>query len=250
MAGDGVTNAVSLVLAPHFSAMSVARYQQKVADGLDLYRARIHFEHVPSYHDAPGLVEAFAARVDDGVSRWPEGERAGVHVVFSAHSLPQRVFASGDPYGDQCLETARLVAARAGLPDERWSWAYQSAGRTPEPWAGPGTPEPWAGPDLGEGFGGYAEATRRVASTKLTSCHRRSTGLARSGRSVQPTSTGWATSTTPRTGQRSSSAWVGQLDSIGRSVRVSTTAIHRPGRERRARRDRPRRSLRRRVRGR
>jgi ferrochelatase len=64
-----------------------------------------------------------------------------VHVVFSAHSLPERVLASGDPYGEQCLETARLVAARAGLADERWSWAYQSAGRTPDP---------WAGPDLGE----------------------------------------------------------------------------------------------------
>jgi len=137
MAEDGVMRAVSLVLAPHFSSMSVARYQQKIADGLELYRGRIHFEHVPSYHDVPGLVEAFASRVEDGVSRWPQSERGGVHVVFSAHSLPQRLLETGDPYGEQCLETARLVAARAGLPDERWSWAYQSAGRTPEPWAGP-----------------------------------------------------------------------------------------------------------------
>ena len=106
MVGDGVTHAVGVVLAPHFSALSVARYQQKVADGLDLYRGRIQFEHVPSYHDAPGLVEAFVARVEDGLSRWPEEERERVHVVFSAHSLPQRVLASGDPYGEQCLETA------------------------------------------------------------------------------------------------------------------------------------------------
>jgi ferrochelatase len=137
MAEDGVTQAVSLVLAPHFSAMSVARYQQKIADGLELYRARIHFEHVPSYHDVPGLVEAFASRVEDGLSGWPDDERDRVHVVFSAHSLPQRLLESGDPYGEQCLETARLVAARSGVSDERWSWAYQSAGRTPEPWAGP-----------------------------------------------------------------------------------------------------------------
>jgi protoporphyrin/coproporphyrin ferrochelatase len=137
MAEDGVTQAVSLVLAPHFSAMSVARYQQKIADGLELYRARIHFEHVPSYHDVSGLVEAFASRVEDGLSGWPDDERDRVHVVFSAHSLPQRLLESGDPYGEQCLETARLVAARAGVSDERWSWAYQSAGRTPEPWAGP-----------------------------------------------------------------------------------------------------------------
>ena len=137
MAEDGVRQAVSLVLAPHFSSMSVARYQQKIADGLELYRGRIHFEHVPSYHDVPGLVEAFASRVEDGLARWPDDERGGVHVVFSAHSLPQRLLESGDPYGEQCLETARLVAARAAVPDERWSWAYQSAGRTPEPWAGP-----------------------------------------------------------------------------------------------------------------
>jgi ferrochelatase len=141
MVEDGVTRAVGLVLAPHFSALSVVRYQQKVADGLDLYRGRIEFEHVPSYHDTPGLIEAFAARVADGLGRWPDGERSSVHVVFTAHSLPERVLANGDPYGDQCLETARLVAERAGLWTDGWSWSYQSAGRTPEP---------WAGPDLGE----------------------------------------------------------------------------------------------------
>jgi ferrochelatase len=143
MIEDGVTHAVSLVLAPHFSAMSVARYQQKVADGLELYRGRIDFEHIPSYHDAPGLIEAFASRVVEGLERWPEVERERVHVVFSAHSLPERILSAGDPYGKQCHETARLVAQRAGLPSERWSWSYQSAGRTPEP---------WAGPDLGEHF--------------------------------------------------------------------------------------------------
>jgi ferrochelatase len=141
MVEDGVTHAVSLVLAPHFSALSVAKYQQKVADGLELYHGRIDFAHVASYHDAPGLVAAFASRVDEGLERWPAEERERVHVVFSAHSLPQRVLSSGDPYEEQCLETARLVAAAAGLPNDRWSWAYQSAGRTPEP---------WAGPDLGE----------------------------------------------------------------------------------------------------
>ena len=141
MVEDGVTHAVSLVLAPHFSAMSVARYQQKIADGLALAGGRIEVEHVSSYHDAPGLIEAFAGRVRDGLSRWPEEERDRVHVVFSAHSLPERLLASGDPYDAQCRETARLVAERAGLGDGSWSWSYQSAGRTPEP---------WMGPDLGE----------------------------------------------------------------------------------------------------
>jgi protoporphyrin/coproporphyrin ferrochelatase len=97
MVEDSVTQAVSLVLAPHFSALSVARYQQKVADGLELYRGRIEFEHIASYHEAPGLVEAFATRVEEGLARWPEDARERVHVVFSAHSLPERVLASGDP---------------------------------------------------------------------------------------------------------------------------------------------------------
>ena len=137
MVDDGVTHAVGLVLAPQFSALSVARYQQKVADGLELHRGRIQFEHVASYHDAPGLVESFVVRVQDGVSRWPAEVRDRVHVVFSAHSLPLRAMSSGDPYAEQCLETARLVAERAGLSEECWSWSWQSAGRTPEPWAEP-----------------------------------------------------------------------------------------------------------------
>lgn len=141
MLEDGVTRAVGLVLAPHFSAMSVARYQQKVEDGLDLYHGHLDLRHVSSYHDAPALIEAFASRVEEGLSRWPESARERVHVVFSAHSLPMRVISSGDPYGEQCLETARLVAERAGLSESRWSWSWQSAGRSPEP---------WAGPDLGE----------------------------------------------------------------------------------------------------
>ena len=137
MVDDGVERAVGVVLAPQFSGLSVARYQQKVADGLDLYRGRIDFRHVTSYHDEEWLVRAFAARVEAGLERWPEAQRDEVHVVFSAHSLPLRVITSGDPYAEQCLETATLVAGASGLPDDRWSWSWQSAGRTPEPWAGP-----------------------------------------------------------------------------------------------------------------
>lgn len=159
MVEDGVTHAVSLVLAPHFSALSVARYQQKVADGLDLYRGRIELEHIPSYHDAPGLIEAFAMRVNEGLARWLDADRERVHVVFSAHSLPERILSAGDPYGVQCLQTARLVAERAGLPAERWSWSYQSAGRTPEP---------WAGPDLGDHLEELAaEGVRDVVSVPV-----------------------------------------------------------------------------------
>ena len=137
MVDAGVGRAVGVVLAPQFSGMSVARYQQKVEDGLALYRGRMELWHVTSYHDAEWLVRAFASRVRQGLERWPEERRDDVQVVFSAHSLPVRVISSGDPYAEQCLETATLVARAAGLPEGRWSWTWQSAGRTPEPWAGP-----------------------------------------------------------------------------------------------------------------
>ena len=137
MVEDGITHAVSLVLAPHFSKLSVAKYQQKIADGLAMFRGDIQFEHISSYHDAPDYIAALVNRVCDGLARWPEDERDRVHVVFSAHSLPERIMKMGDPYDSQLRETARLVAEGAGLPPEHWSWSYQSAGRSPEPWLGP-----------------------------------------------------------------------------------------------------------------
>ncbi|GIK56248.1 MAG: ferrochelatase [Chloroflexi bacterium] len=137
MLDDGISRAVSLVLAPHFSKLSIAKYHNKIEVGLAMFHGRIEFAHIDSYHDVPGLIGPLAARVQDGLHEWPEEERADVHMVFSAHSLPERILKMGDPYDSQLRETARLVAAQAGLPDGRWSWSYQSAGRSPEPWLGP-----------------------------------------------------------------------------------------------------------------
>ena len=137
MIDDGITHAISVVLAPHYSKLSIAKYQKKIAAGLEMYRGDITFEHISSYHDAPGFIEALASRVQEGLSRWPAEERHQVHVVFSAHSLPTRILKMGDPYDAQLRETAQLVADKAGLPREQWSWSYQSAGRSPEPWLGP-----------------------------------------------------------------------------------------------------------------
>lgn len=137
MLEDGITRAVSLVLAPHYSEMSVAKYQENISDGLEMYRGHIEFEHIRSYHKASGLIEAFASRVHEGLARWPDAEQESVHVIFSAHSLPVRILGTGDPYDQQLRETAKLVADAAGLPEGRWSWSYQSAGRSPEPWLGP-----------------------------------------------------------------------------------------------------------------
>ncbi len=137
MAADGITRAVGVVLAPHYSSMNTERYFQKARLGAELYRAELELAFVKSYHDSPPLVDALARRVTDGLGRWPEAERASVHVVFCAHSLPVRSRAEGDPYEKQLLATAGAVALRAGLAAGGWSWSYMSAGRSPEPWMGP-----------------------------------------------------------------------------------------------------------------
>ncbi|MDX1419099.1 MAG: ferrochelatase [Rubricoccaceae bacterium] len=137
MLDDGIERAVGIVLAPHFSTLSIAKYQQKVRAGLDLYRGDLDVAFVDAYYDEDLLIEAFAERVRQGIEAFPDDEQDEVHVVFSAHSLPVRILKGGDPYQDQLWTTARLVAERVGLPEARWSWSYQSEGRSPEPWLGP-----------------------------------------------------------------------------------------------------------------
>ncbi len=137
MLDDGIQQAVAIVLAPQYSSMSVAKYQQKIKAALEMYHAHIEFTFVNSYHDAPGYITALANRVQQGIAEFPEAEQPSVHVVLSAHSLPVRIVNEGDPYPVQMQETAQLVAAQAGLRPEQWSWSYQSAGRSPEPWLGP-----------------------------------------------------------------------------------------------------------------
>jgi len=113
---------VGLVLAPHYSALSIAGYRDQLERAL-ARRAELRF--VESWHDEPGFVELLADRV----------RGADAHVVFTAHSLPARILEAGDPYKEQLLETSRLVADAAGLG--AWSFSFQSESRTGEPWLGP-----------------------------------------------------------------------------------------------------------------
>jgi ferrochelatase len=141
MAEDGITRAVGIVLAPHYSLFNTERYFKKIRAGLEHYRSTIEFALVKSYHKSAALLEALGRRVIEGLERWPSEERETVHVVFCAHSLPSRVIAEGDPYDEQVRETARQSALRAGLALQRWSWSYVSAGKSPEPWLGPDLPD-------------------------------------------------------------------------------------------------------------
>jgi protoporphyrin/coproporphyrin ferrochelatase len=119
---DGAELIIGLVLAPHYSRMSIGGYRRQLEEAL-ARRAELTF--VASYHAYEPFVELLASRLGD----------TDAHVVFTAHSLPERILADGDPYKDQLLETSRLVAGKARL--ESWSFAFQSQSPTGEPWLGP-----------------------------------------------------------------------------------------------------------------
>ena len=118
----GAETIVGLVLAPHYSRLSIGGYRDQLERAL---AGRAELVFVDSWHDEPGFVDLLAERVG--------GTEA--HVVFTAHSLPARILDEGDPYEEQLLETSSLIAERAALRD--WSFSYQSESPTGEPWLGP-----------------------------------------------------------------------------------------------------------------
>jgi ferrochelatase len=126
LAAAGVTRVIGIPLAPQFSTLSAQKYFDAATAALP---AGMTFEAVESFHVHPLLLDAFAERVREAAPKSDE------LVVFTAHSLPKRVIDAGDRYADEVAATARGVAARTGL--NKYERAYQSAGRTPEPWIGP-----------------------------------------------------------------------------------------------------------------
>jgi ferrochelatase len=118
----GAERIVGLVLAPHYSRLSIGAYRALLEQAVD---GRAELVFVESWHDHEPFLDALADRV----------RGTSAHVVFTAHSLPARILAENDPYRDELLETSALVADRAGV--ERWSFAFQSESPTGEPWLGP-----------------------------------------------------------------------------------------------------------------
>jgi ferrochelatase len=118
----GAGRIVGLVLAPHYSALSIKGYRDQLEHAL---AGRAELTFVGSWHLEPGFVELLADRV----------RGTDAHVVFTAHSLPARILETGDPYKDQLLETSDAVARAAGL--SAWSFSFQSESPTGEPWLGP-----------------------------------------------------------------------------------------------------------------
>ena len=131
-ARDGFTDLVALVLAPHFSSYSIGQYVGRARDAATPHGMTVR--SVDSWATEPAFVDFIANDMKNRLASMPPDTR----VLFTAHSLPQRIIDSGDPYPAELRSTAQAVAARVDLQEgSRWSIAWQSAGRTPEPWIGP-----------------------------------------------------------------------------------------------------------------
>jgi protoporphyrin/coproporphyrin ferrochelatase len=142
MGGDGIRKAVAVVLAPQGSRMSSGSYFEQVDKALEQIGTAIECRQVFNWHLEPGFIEAEAEKVEEALTRFPGLSRERVAVIFSAHSLPERILTWDDPYPRHLQEMGEAIAARCGLRNIHF--AYQSAGRTPEPWLGPDVREKMA----------------------------------------------------------------------------------------------------------
>jgi protoporphyrin/coproporphyrin ferrochelatase len=129
---EGFTTVIALALAPHSSAMSTGQYMSRAREALG---PDINFVGVQDWWEAPGFLELIASRVHEVLDEVPGERHRTTEVIFSAHSLPEKILESGDTYPDQLRESARRAASLAGVT--RYDTCWQSAGRTLDTWLGP-----------------------------------------------------------------------------------------------------------------
>ena len=132
---DGMRRVIAIVLAPHYSRISVGAYRQALEQALAGLACAPELVFVEQWHLRPEFISLIAGRVREGLDCFPPEVRGDVRVVFSAHSLPVRIRQWDDPYEAQLLASCAAVAGAARISD--WRFAWQSAGNTGEPWLGP-----------------------------------------------------------------------------------------------------------------
>jgi ferrochelatase len=132
---EGTTDAIGVVLAPHYSAMSVGEYVSRAKSAAEKHASPLRLPFVSDWHLDPGYISWLADRVRELLAESPEVPGLGALVIFTAHSLPASLKERGDPYPGQLLETAAAVAGKASLSN--WTTAWQSVAKTGEPWLGP-----------------------------------------------------------------------------------------------------------------
>jgi len=135
MRAQGIERAVGLVMAPHYSRMSIEAYFNKVEEAT----SGIQIAQIRDWHLLPEYLDALAGRVRAALERFPESVRADVPVIFSAHSLPERILEWDDPYPWQLQSTMQALMKRLG--DRPHEFAFQSAAISTEPWLGPDASE-------------------------------------------------------------------------------------------------------------
>ena len=133
----GADRIIAIVLAPHYSTISTEGYRRQVEAALVGWTTAASLDFVDSWYELEAYIQAVANNVRATRAQFQKPNE--VVAVFTAHSLPARILAEGDPYQDQLLRTSELVAARAGMP--QWRFSYQSQSQTGEPWLGPDLPD-------------------------------------------------------------------------------------------------------------
>ncbi len=133
----GCRRIVAIVLSPQYSPIIMGGYNRAVEEAQSSLPEDVEVTVTGAWHDLPEFLDALAQRTREALKRFPPGVRERVPVIFTAHSLPRSVVDREPHYIQQLEETARAVAERVGLPPERWLWAYQSAGHTPQEWLKP-----------------------------------------------------------------------------------------------------------------
>lgn len=134
MVADGIETAIGVVLAPHYSTMSIGTYIKYAQESIEKHGGP-QMTFVESWHLQPHFIDSTAKRVQAALEQFAPEERDAVKIYYTAHSLPERILQMGDPYPKQIEETGAAVSEQIG--HRNWSTAWQSAGRTPEPWLGP-----------------------------------------------------------------------------------------------------------------
>jgi ferrochelatase len=135
IARDGLRKVIALCLTPYYSRMSVGAYFDAVKEAIRTQGLSLDVTYVDSWNDVPALADAFAQRTAASLATLAQEGFRDPYVLFTAHSLPRKILAEGDPYEKELIET--MDAIRARLPPIRSRMAYQSAGRTADPWLGP-----------------------------------------------------------------------------------------------------------------
>ncbi len=134
MASDGIRRAVVVCLTPHNSRTSVGLYRRALEEA----GASFEIDFVESWHDHPRLIRAFAEKLQAGWQRGCREAGARIPIIFTAHSVPERTIAAGDPYAEQARQTAELIAMEVpALTADDWRFAFQSQGAAAGPWLGP-----------------------------------------------------------------------------------------------------------------